>query len=203
MSVKTLTHVDPFDSERERAGAGVLGMWVFIAVVAMIFAASVLGYLVVRFDRPPGMEWMPEGTPGLPHALALSTLLLVVSSWTMQGAVRAAREGRARGVTSGLAATLGLAVAFLAIQSLAWAELWRRQATLESGLYAWTFYVLTGLHALHVLGGLPPMAIALRNARAGRYGPSEHAGLVLCAMYWHALDAIWVVLYATLLAFSN
>ena len=203
MSVKTLTHVDPFDSERERAGAGVLGMWVFIAVVAMIFAASVLGYLVVRFDRPPGMEWMPEGTPGLPHALALSTLLLVVSSWTMQGAVRAAREGRPRGVTSGLAATLGLAVAFLAIQSLAWAELWRRQATLDSGLYAWTFYVLTGLHALHVLGGLPPMAIALRNARAGRYGPSGHAGLVLCAMYWHALDAIWVVLYATLLAFSN
>jgi heme/copper-type cytochrome/quinol oxidase subunit 3 len=47
------------------------------------------------------------------------------------------------------------------------------------------------------------MAIALRNARAGRYGPAEHTGLVLCAMYWHALDAIWVVLYATLLAFSN
>jgi cytochrome c oxidase subunit 3 len=149
------------------------------------------------------MEWMPQGTPGLPHALALSTALLVVSSWTMQGAVRAAREGRTHGVTSGLAATLGLAVAFLAIQTLAWAELWRRQATIDSGLYAWTFYVLTGLHALHVLGGLPPMAIALHRAHRGLYTATDHAGLVLCAMYWHALDVIWVVLYATLLAFSN
>ena len=144
-----------------------------------------------------------QPTTGLPHALALSTALLVVSSWTMQGAVRAAREGRPHGVTSGLAATLGLAVAFLAIQSLAWTELWRRQATIDSGLYAWTFYVLTGLHALHVLGGLPPMAVALRRALQGRYTPADHAGLVLRAMYWHALDVTWVVLYATLLAFSN
>jgi cytochrome c oxidase subunit 3 len=203
VSVKTLTHVDPFDSAPDRAGAAVFGMWVFIAVVGMIFVATVLGYLVVRFDRPPGMEWMPQGTPGLPHALALSTALLVVSSWTMQGAVRAAREGRTRGVSSGLSATLALAVAFLAIQTLAWAELWRRQATIDSGLYAWTFYVLTGLHALHVLGGLPPMAIALHRAHRGLYTATDHAGLVLCAMYWHALDVIWVVLYATLLAFSN
>jgi cytochrome c oxidase subunit 3 len=63
--------------------------------------------------------------------------------------------------------------------------------------------VLTGTHALHVIGGLPPLAVALAKARAGRYSPQEHAGVVLCAMYWHALDAIWVVLYGTLWAGSR
>lgn len=199
MATKTLTHVDPFDSARERGSAGVFGMWVFIAVVAMVFLATILGYVVVRVDRPPGSDWMPPGTPGLPPALLLSTAVLLVSSWTMQSAVGAARAGRPTKVIASLGTTLALAVLFLGIQVLAWAELWRAQATIASGLYAWTFYVLTGLHAVHVLGGLPPMAIALRNARAGRYTPADHAGLVLCAMYWHALDAIWVLLYATLL----
>ena len=62
--------------------------------------------------------------------------------------------------------------------------------------------MLTGLHALHVLGGLPPLWITLRRAQAGRYGPDDHAGAVRCAMYWHALDVIWVVTYLALLAFS-
>ena len=202
MSIKTATHVDPFDSARERGNAGVFGMWVFIAVVAMIFLACILGYLVVRLDRPPGSDWMPPGTPPLPRALLLSTALLVVSSGSMQLAVSAARRGRRDEVVTSLGATLVLAALFLAVQSLAWTELWRAQATIASGLYAWTFYVLTGVHALHVLGGLPPLVVAFGNARAGHYLPGDHVGLVLCAMYWHALDAIWLVLYGTLLAFS-
>jgi cytochrome c oxidase subunit 3 len=56
---------------------------------------------------------------------------------------------------------------------------------------------------VHVIGGLPPLAVALAKARAGRYSPQEHAGVVLCAMYWHALDAIWVALYGTLWAGSR
>ena len=203
MATKTLTHVDPFDSARERGSAGVFGMWVFIAVVAMIFLACILGYLVVRFDQPPGREWMPSGTPPLPPALLLSTGILLVSSWSVQLAVRAARVGRQEQLVHSLGATLALAVLFLVVQALAWAELWKAQATLRSGLYAWTFYVLTGTHALHVIGGLPPLAVALAKARAGRYSPQEHAGVVLCAMYWHALDAIWVVLYGTLWAGSR
>ena len=203
MATKTLTHVDPFDSARERGTAGVFGMWVFIAVVAMIFLACILGYLVVRFDRPPGREWMPRGTPPLPPALLLSTAVLLVSSWTVQVAVRAARAGRQVQLVHALGATLGLAVLFLVVQALAWTELWRAQATIESGLYAWTFYVLTGTHALHVVGGLPPLAVATARARSGRYSPADHAGVTLCAMYWHALDAIWLVLYATLWACSR
>jgi cytochrome c oxidase subunit 3 len=203
MATKTLTHVDPFDSAQARGSAGVFGMWVFIAVVAMIFLACILGYLVVRFDQPPGREWMPAGTPPLPGALLLSTGLLAVSSWTVQLAVRAARAGRQAQLVHALGATIALAALFLVVQTLAWNEMWRAQATIASGLYAWTFYVLTGTHALHVLGGLPPLVLAYRRTREGLYTPTDHAGLVMCAMYWHALDVIWVVLYATLWAGSR
>ncbi|MEY4810558.1 MAG: hypothetical protein RI986_896 [Planctomycetota bacterium] len=198
MSIKTVNFIDPFDSAQERGVAGVFGMWVFIAVVAMIFVACILGYVVVRFDQPPGREWMPEGTPGLPSALLLSSAVLLISSWSMQLAVRAARLGQQTQLVYAMGATLGLALLFLAVQALAWNELWTRHVTIESGLYAWTFYVLTGVHALHVIGGLPPMVYVLRRSREGQYTPSDYTGVVLCAMYWHALDVIWMVLYATL-----
>ena len=198
MAIKTANFIDPFDSAQERGVAGVFGMWVLIAVVAMIFVACILGYVVVRFDQPPGREWMPEGTPGLPSALLLSSAVLLISSWTMQLAVRAARLGQQTQLVYAMGATLGLALVFLAVQALAWNELWTRHATIESGLYAWTFYVLTGVHALHVIGGLPPMVYVLRRSREGQYTPTDYNGVVLCAMYWHALDVIWMVLYATL-----
>ena len=198
MSIKTANFIDPFDSAHERGVAGVFGMWVFIAVVAMIFVACILGYVVVRFDQPPGREWMPEGTPGLPSALLLSSAVLLISSWTMQLAVRAARLGQQMQLVYAMGATLGLALLFLAVQALAWNELWTRHATIESGLYAWTVYVLTGVHALHVIGGLPPMVYVFRRSREGQYTPTDYNGVVLCAMYWHALDVIWMVLYATL-----
>lgn len=198
MAIKTLKHVDPFDSPAEREGAGVFGMWIFLLVVGMLFVACILGYLVVRLDRPPGQEWTTPQTPPLPHALLLSTGLLLASSWTMQVALRAARTGQPLLVRHAMGATLALALLFLGVQVLAWSELWRANASIGSSLYAWTFYVLSGTHALHVLGGLVPLAVVFRRSLQDRYTPASHAGLLYCAMYWHALDAIWIALYATL-----
>lgn len=173
-------------------------MWLFIVAVVMIFGACILGYVVVRLDQPPGQEWKAADAPGLPHALIASTALLLASSWTIQLSLRAIRTGRQTLSHVALGWTLALAGLFLAVQVLAWVQLWREQLTIESGLYAWTFYVLTGVHALHVLGGLPPLVTVFRRSGQGRYTPAQHAGLIYCAMYWHTLDAIWLVLYATL-----
>ena len=113
-------------------------------------------------------------------------------------AMAAARTGQPLLVRHAMGATLALAVLFLGVQVLAWGELWRANASIGSSLYAWTFYVLSGTHALHVLGGLVPMAVVFRRSLQDRYTPASHAGLLYCAMYWHALDAIWIALYATL-----
>lgn len=198
MAIKTLKHVDPFDSAHERGQAGVLGMWLFIVVVAMIFIGCILGYLVVRLDRPPGQAWMPAQDPGLPKALLVSTAMLLISSWTVQTAVRASRQGLNALAHHALGWTMAFAGVFLVVQTFAWFELWRRDLTIDSGLYAWTFYVLTGVHALHVLGGIPPLVITYIRSARGAYTPAHNAGLVCCAMYWHALDVIWLALYATL-----
>jgi cytochrome c oxidase subunit 3 len=116
----------------------------------------------------------------------------------MQSAVNAARLNHFARIRHAMGATLALAILFLVVQCLAWIELWNARATIDTGLYAWTFYVLTGLHALHVLGGLPPMLVVFRRSLHDGYTASDHAGLVRCAMYWHALDVIWLGLYVTL-----
>jgi len=198
MAVKTERFVDPFDGASQRRDAWRLGMWIFIAVVAMLFAGGVFGYLFVRLGDEVRGEWRPPGSPGLPSLLLVSTLLLGVVSAALQGAVVAARHARSARCARGASIALVAALLFLATQGLAWWSLLRRNLELESSLYAWTFYVLTGLHALHVIGGLPSLALVAHRARRGRYGPGADDGPVLAAMYWHTLGAIWVILYATL-----
>lgn len=190
----------PFDDPTARFEAGRFGMWVFLIVLAVLFVSAILGYLVVRIDN--GDAFIPADAPPPPPILLLSTAMLVVSSATMQAALRAGRSGDPR-QGSWMAATMLLALGFLAVQAYAWMELYRANLAISDNLYAWTFYVLTGLHAAHVLGGLPPMLITTWRASRAAYGPDDHRGITYCAMYWHFLDGIWVVLYATLVLGSR
>ena len=73
-----------------------------------------------------------------------------------------------------------------------------RHVNIDENLYAWTFYVLTALHVLHIIGGLFALGVVTRHASEGLYDAARHNGIVLCAMYWHSLDVIWIALYATL-----
>ena len=198
MAVKTATVVDPFDAPRERQAAGVFGMWLFLLTLAVLFIATILGYLVVRLNPEPAEPFMPDDAPPLPRLLLLSTAALVASGTTMHATVRALRAGRSTRGARFAGITLALALGFLALQAWAWVALWRAELRIEDSLYAWTFYVLTGLHAAHVVGGLVPLAIVWWRARAGRYTPEHPEGAVYCAMYWHFLDAVWIALYATL-----
>lgn len=198
MAVKTERFVDPFDAPRNRSDAWRMGMRVFVVVVVVLFVAAILGYLVVRLADRVGGEWRPANAPGLPPMLLLSTALAGAVSASLQVCVGAARRGRTRRCAHAAAAALASALLFLASQSAAWWTMLRQHLAIDSSLYAWTFYVLTALHALHVLGGLPSLALVAVRARRGRYGPGADDGPVLAAMYWHALGAIWLALYATL-----
>lgn len=198
MAVKTATSVDPFDDARQRHAAGVFGMWLFLIMLAMLFGATILGYLVVRVNADPMEPFVPDDAPALPHLLLVSTVALLVSSYTMHRTVRAVRRGVQSAAARMAAATLLLAIAFLLLQAWAWLDLWRQNVRIDDGLYAWTFYVLTALHALHVIGGLVPLCVVCWRAARGRYSPQHPEGVMYCAMYWHFLDAVWLLLYATL-----
>jgi cytochrome c oxidase subunit 3 len=95
-----------------------------------------------------------------------------------------------------------LALAFLSVQLWNWWGLIRLHVTAASNLYAFTFFMLTGLHAAHVVGGVVLLAVVLGRALGGRYGSGRHAGVTYAAMYWHFLDAIWLLLFAVLVVFA-
>ena len=133
-------------------------MVVFIVALSMFFAASIVVYLLMRQMHQP---WPPRGFPALPATLWLSTLDIVFSSITIQGAVLAARRDDKVGLQRNLVATLLLGLGFLGLQSYAWYTIWTQVAAAAdlSSTYLKMFYALTGLHAVHVLGGLVPLVM--------------------------------------------
>ena len=185
--------------EGEVPGAGVLGMWIFLATLTVLFLAAIAGYLVVRLKAT---AWPPPGMPRLPAGLWLATVVLVAGSVTIHRAQRAIRRGNLRTSTRWLATTLALGVAFVAVQSWNWWGLIRVRLTAASNLYAFTFFMLTGLHAAHVVGGIALLAIVWWRSSRGRYGCGHHPGITYAAMYWHFLDAIWLLLFAVLVVFA-
>ena len=126
MAVKTATTVDPFDDARQRHAAGVFGMWLFLVMLAMLFGATILGYLVVRVNADPMEPFVPDDAPALPHLLLVSTVALLASSYTMHRTVRAVRQGVQVAAARMAGATLLLAIAFLLLQAWAWLDLWRQ-----------------------------------------------------------------------------
>ena len=177
-------------------GTGRLGMRILVLALSMLFAASILGYLVVRGRAA---AWPPAGMPHLPSGLWVSTLVLLVSSATMQAAVRAARAGRQSSLRWWMVATTLLGVAFLVSQTLNWFALVAVNLTARTNLYGFTFYLLTGLHAAHVIGGIIPLAVVSKRAWGGRYSAAFHPGVEYCKIYWHFLDVVWLILFAVLM----
>jgi cytochrome c oxidase subunit 3 len=174
-------------------------MRLFLASLAVLFGSSLIGYVSIRLLGVDETVQMPA----LPTGLWLSTVLMVVSSITMQHAVVAVRRGRIAALRAELAATTALAIAFLVVQAVCWAA-WAAPmraaiGQTEQRFLLTAFYVLTGLHALHVIGGLVSLIIINKRAAAGRYSIERHAGIVYTAMYWHFLDGMWLVIFVTLL----
>jgi cytochrome c oxidase subunit III len=174
-----------------------LGMFLFLAALGMLFAATLTGYLVVRTRAG---AWPPAGSPRLPGGLWLSTVVLLLSSGTMQRALVAARAGREAALRNALHLTLILGLVFLANQQYNWQHfLAAHHLPPQANLYAFTFYMLTGLHSAHVIGGLVGLAFTVGRAGQGRYTAASWAGVERMTIYWHFLDAAWLVMFFLLL----
>ena len=175
----------PDTAERGAVGVGATGMWTFLATDAMGFAGLLIvyGILRVRADVWPD----PRSRLALAPAAAV-TFALLLSSLTMTLATRAPSVRARRGW---LVATLALGVAFLAGAAIEYAHLLAAASPmgLTSDLFASTFYVVTGFHALHVLAGLIGVGFMLR-AKYDAYAV-ETMGL-----YWHFVDAAWMPIFS-------
>lgn len=169
----------------------VIGVAAALAAVAMLFIAFTTAYLARR--QEPG--W---GTIGMPPILWLTTAILLASSGTLEWARRRIAAGDIRGLQRGLSVTAGLGGAFLAGQLIAWRSLAAQGAYISSNPHSAFFYMLTGAHGAHLLGGLGALGIILWKAYAGRYGVASYAGVNVFALYWHFMDLLWLYLFALL-----
>jgi len=198
--------VVPFDRDRGRAdgersaprsgGAGRFGMALFLVSLAMLFGSSMLAILIVRFRTT---SWSPAGWHGAPVGLWASTLVILAASVAVHRALRAARGGDLVQVERGLVLTLMAGCGFLLLQALNWLLFLRAGGFTADTLVGFSFYVLTGLHGLHVLGGLVALGLVLRGFRRGRWRDRPADPVQLTAMYWHFLDAAWLVMFTVIL----
>ncbi|TPI62542.1 cytochrome-c oxidase [Mesorhizobium sp. B3-1-3] len=168
-----------------------IGLGVFLAVVGCLFSLFTSAYFM-RMGLP---DWQPLP---LPRLLWLNTGVLVLSSVALQCAVVAARKGQIDNVRLGLA-TAGLtALAFLVGQLMAWRQLTGDGYLLASNPANSFFYLITGMHGLHILGGLFGLGRTSIRAWSGARPERLRLSVELCAMYWHFLLFVWLGIFALL-----
>jgi cytochrome c oxidase subunit 3 len=172
-----------------------LGMRWFLVSLSVLFASSLVACVLTRQNAP---LWRTKEMPALPAGLAVSTALIAVLSATLESALRAIRKNRFRSFERRLWAVFLLAVLFLVAQSFNWAEMARGYRVATLTLYPFTFHLLTGLHALHVVGGFVPLGIVMSRASRREYTSSRCEGVKLCRDYWHFLGVVWLVLVTAL-----
>lgn len=166
---------------------------VFLAVATSLFALFISAYAM----RMHVGDWTALHEPLL---LWVNTGVLFVTSAAIHWSVQAARRGDANAVRNGLAMTGALTFAFLAGQLLVWQQLVDAGYYLQSNPANGFFYMLTAVHALHVLGGLVAWGRTTARAWGGVEVRKLRLSVELCAIYWHFLLLVWLVLFALLLS---
>ena len=171
--------------------APTIALRLILAVATVVFTLFIVAY----GDRMALSDWRPLSEPSV---LWANTIILILSSAAWHWATINARQGRLDGVKTGLLAGGGFAFVFLIGQYWAWRQL------ADAGYYAETnpayafFYLLTAVHAIHLLGGLVAWARTVVKVWTGEEVARVRLSVELCAVYWHFLLVVWLVLFALL-----
>ncbi len=196
------------DAEQQRRAAG-LGMWVFLTTEVLFFGGLFTAYSVYRMIYA---EAFHEASHHLYMWIgAINTGVLLGSSLTMALAVHSTQHGTHRGAAGWLAATIGLALLFLAIKAVEYYLDWHDRIVPGPNFRAeWEhplghvqlffvlYFVMTGFHALHMIAGVGVLAawmIGLR--RRGTTAGFENA-VEMTGLYWHFVDIVWIFLFPLL-----
>jgi heme/copper-type cytochrome/quinol oxidase subunit 3 len=170
---------------------GRLGVWWFLAGEVVIFGGLIASYILLRLHHP---EWAEDAAHTSWIVGGVNTLVLLTSSLTMVMAFQAITEkkpGRAVGLL-GLTWLLGLT--FLVIKAFEYTHEIQGGYTILAGLFWSFYYLMTGLHALHVIGGLVAIAVVMVGVRRGR----DEQRVEYVGLYWHLVDIVWIFLYPLL-----
>ncbi len=200
-----------FDSLAQQKESSSLGMWVFLVTEVMFFGGLFLTYVLYRL-RFPGVFAEASHHLNVPMG-ALNTAVLICSSLTMALAIFAAQTNRKKAIVPWLLATIGLGATFLVVKAFEYKEKFThhlvpgphfdlsqfspdhaRPAEMFFSLY----FVMTGIHALHMIIGIGLLSWLVVQARKGRFDSSYYNPLEMSGLYWHFVDIVWIFLFPLL-----
>jgi cytochrome c oxidase subunit 3 len=198
-----------FDDLAQQKEASTLGMWVFLVTEVLFFGGLFAAYSVYR-------SWHPGAFAAGSHTLdivlgTINTVALITSSLTMALAVHAAQTGSRRALMAFLVATMILGAAFLGIKGFEYAHKFAEQHVpgasfhfepptyaAQAQIFFSLYFVMTGLHALHMVIGLGVLAWMLWWAWNGTITREYASPIEIAGLYWHFVDIVWIFLFPLL-----
>jgi cytochrome c oxidase subunit III len=195
-----------FHNMAQQLEASILGMWVFLVTEVMFFGGLFMAYLLYRTLYPEA--WL-AGSHELNETLGgINTLVLICSSLTMALAVRAAQTGSRNGQIVNLILTIFFGSIFLVVKYFEYSAKFEHHLVPGAHfdpardpaqqLYFSLYFMMTGVHALHMVVGIILMLIILRMAWKGTFGPEYFAPVEISGLYWHFVDIVWIFLFPLL-----
>lgn len=173
----------------EKAKKGLL-YW-SMASMTIFFGGFCSYYLVMHGNG----NWLTFNLPGL---FFLSTALIVASSFTLYWAQQSIKKDNYAATRTGMLLTFLLGLGFCISQILAWRSLYAQGIVFsgrQSNIAGSILYVITFMHFLHLVAGMIALSVSLAKTAAKRYSSENYLGLSLTSIFWHFLDALWVILF--------
>lgn len=201
-------HAHHFESAEHEFEASKQGMWVFMVTEVLMIGAIFVGYLLMRARYP---EAFHAGHKMLDVKLgALNTVVLILSSATMVLAVSAAQRGNNNRAKNMIWATIGLGAVFCVVKYFEYTHKFHL-GIFPGGLYKYAevttpnvpmffsfYFVMTGIHAFHVVVGMGLMIWLLTRIKRGHISPAFFTPIELVGFYWHFVDLVWIYLFPML-----
>lgn len=187
-----MTRTAAVSEQSSLALRGKIAVWWLIASEVMVFGGAVGSYIMARAASP---GWSAEAAHLSTSMATLNTFVLLTSSMTMAMAFAAYQKGDQRGVQRFLLLTVLLGLTFLGIKGYEYASHIMEGAVPWSGSFWSFYYLLTGLHALHVIAGVVVNVILLLAAGKGL---STGYRIEIAGLYWHFVDIVWIFLFPLL-----
>jgi cytochrome c oxidase subunit 3 len=173
--------------------AAKLGIWTFLATEVLLFGGLFTAYIVFRLKFP---QMFHEDHVHLNRVLgAVNTIVLICSSLTVALGIAAIRKGKQRLLKLYLSLTILLAAAFLGIKYVEWTEKFAHGLFPGTDVFFSLYFVMTGLHGLHVLAGMLVLGGVLVLASRGKFSEHYSTPVEISGLYWHFVDLVWIYLF--------
>lgn len=194
---------EQFDDAEQQEKISVFGIWVFLSTEVLFFGGLFLAYIVYRVSYPAAFD---RGVSLTVHLLgSMDAAILLASSLTMALALRAIQDGHQVALRALLVVTIVLGMSFLALKGLEYSEHisdhllpgsdFNRNLPRQVEMFFLLYFLMTGLHAVHMSVGIGLLVVMLIMACKGKFSADYYNPVEVCALYWSFVDIVWIWLY--------